>query len=254
MNRRNWLWVIAFVAVTLGTGRIAGADTVRVFAAASLTEAFGEIGTAYEKAHPGDRVEFNFAGSQVLRTQIEQGAPADVFASADLAQMKPVQSAGLVKPHRIFARNRLVIIASTQSGKVGTPADLAKPGIKIVVAGATVPVGRYTMQALERMNAGYSGDFRKRAEANIVSQETNVRAVLSKVTLGEADAGFVYFTDVSTAKATVRVLEIPARYNVVATYPIAPVAKSGVERKAAAFVLLVLGKQGQAILRKHGFQ
>ncbi len=233
----------------------ASAATVRVFAAASLTEAFQEIGAAYQKAHPGDTLEFNFAGSQVLRTQIEQGAPADVFASADTVQMDALRKGGLAAAPRVFAHNRLVVVTPAGHAKVRRLADLARPGMKIVVAGSTVPVGRYTTQVIAKMSAAglYGDDFAARVQANVVSQETNVRAVLSKVALGEADAGFVYVTDAETTPGKVRMLAIPTRMNVVATYPIAAVAKSGERAGAEAFVRLVLSPTGQAVLRKFGF-
>ena len=231
------------------------AETVRVFAAASLTEAFGEMKARYEKQHAGDDVELNLAGSQILRTQIEQGAPADVFASADLVHSDALKRAGLLGPNTVFARNRVVVVVPVGSSKVGGLPDLARRGVKILVAGAAVPVGRYTTQVLEKLaGSGLYGDaFESRVRANVVSEETSVRAVLSKVALGEADAGFVYVTDAATAMPKLRSIEIPERYNVVAEYPIAVLTRSGVARRAQAFVELVLGPEGQAILRKYGF-
>jgi molybdate transport system substrate-binding protein len=232
----------------------AGAGTLRVSAAASLTEAFGAIGTAFETSHPGTEVEFNFAGSQILRTQIEQGAPVDVFVAADLAQMDPLKKVDLVRPPRIFAHNELVVVTSAKSGTVKALGDLVRPGVRLVTAAETVPVGRYTTQILNKMTAGglWGDDFQSRFVANIVSRETNVRGVLAKVSLGEADAGVVYRTDVAAAK-DVAVLEIPARFNVIATYPIAVVARSESAALAAEFVELVLSKAGQLILLQHGF-
>ncbi|MFN8176821.1 MAG: molybdate ABC transporter substrate-binding protein [bacterium] len=236
-------------------GTSAHAAPLRVSAASSLTEAFGEIAAVFERAHSGEKVELNFAGSQVLRAQIEQGAPVDVFASADLAQMEPLVTAKLVQPARVFAHNRLVAAASSKSGAVRSLADLAKPGIRVVVADPTVPAGRYTTQLLGKMAASglFGADFPAAFEANVVSQETNVRVVLAKVSLGEADAGIVYRTDVGSAKQ-VTVLEIPEPMNVVATYPIAVVLGSASDDLATAFVELVLSEQGQAVLRKAGFE
>lgn len=232
------------------------ADTLHVFAAASLTESFKEVGAAFEKAHPGDTVELNFAGSQILRTQIEQGAPADVFASADLPQLEPLRRAGVIGPYRIFAHNRLVVVVPASHPKVHRLQDLARPGIRVIVAGPTVPVGRYTAQVETKMNASglYGDDFSARVAVNTVSQETNVRAVLAKVALGEADAGFVYLTDAATARGRVRTLPIPARLNVVAIYPIAVVTRSPAREKAGEFMAAVLSPAGQAVLQHHGFE
>ena len=235
--------------------QVASAENLRVFAAASLSDAFQEIAQAFEKAHPGDSVELNFAGSQILRTQIEQGAPADVFASADRAHAEALEGSGLLGPYQVFARNRVVVVVPAHEAKVGRLQDLARPGNKVVVAGASVPIGRYSTQVLARLAAAglFGDDFQAGVQANVASQETDVRAVLSKVALGEADAGFVYATDAAAASDKVRTIDIPDRYNVVAECPIGIVAKSTAAEKAKVFVALVLGEQGQAILHKYGF-
>ncbi|HJS59356.1 MAG TPA: molybdate ABC transporter substrate-binding protein [Vicinamibacteria bacterium] len=234
---------------------VASAETIRVFAAASLMEAFRDMAALYELQHAGDAIELNFAGSQVLRTQIEQGASADVFASADLVHAEVLKAAGLLGPYMVFARNRLVVVVPAASPRVKGLQDVARPGVKVLVAGPTVPVGRYTTQALARLGAAglYGDDFQTRVRANVVSQETNVRAVLAKVGLGEADAGFVYITDAATAAQKVQVIDIPERHNVIAEYPIGVVTKSAAATQAKAFSDLVLGPEGQAILRKYGF-
>jgi len=248
---------VAQLAALLAAGAAPGAsaETVRVFAAASLMEAFRDVAALYEQQHAGDAIELNFAGSQVLRTQIEQGASVDVFASADLVHADALKTAGLLGPYKVFARNRLVVVVPAGSPRVKGLQDVARPGVKVLVAGPTVPVGRYTTQALAKLGAAglYGDDFQTRVQANVVSQETNVRAVLSKVLLGEADAGFVYVTDATTAAQKVQVIDIPERYNVVAEYPIGVVTKGAAAMQAKAFVDLVLGSEGQAILRKYGF-
>jgi len=230
----------------------AQAEALRVFAAASLTEAFREVVEAYQAGHPGEGVELNFAGSQVLRTQIEQGAEADVFASADVTHAEALEKSGLLGPTAVFARNRLVIVAPTGPGRVARLEDLALPGLKLVVAGPAVPAGRYTAQVLGRLGAWLGPDFVRRVEANVVSQETNVRAVLSKVALGEADAGFVYASDAQDA-GRVRLVALPDHANVVAEYPVGVVRRSPRAAAARAFVALLVGPTGQAILRRHGF-
>jgi molybdate transport system substrate-binding protein len=247
--------LLAALAVSFAAD-VATAATVQVFAAASLTEAFHDIAALYEKQNPGDDLEFNFGGSQTLRTQIEEGAGADVFASADRVHMDALKERGLVKSDSVFARNRLVVVTPSASPKIRRLADLARPGIRIVVADANVPVGRYTAEALGKMARGgaFGDDFEKRVAANVVSRETNVRAVLAKVALDEVDAGVVYATDAVTAAAKVVSLEIPDSLNVVAEYPIAVLAKSRVKDAAARFVALVLGPAGRAALAKRGFQ
>jgi molybdate transport system substrate-binding protein len=231
------------------------AVTLRVFAAASLSDAFREIAAAYERAHPGQRVELNLAGSPTLRTQIEQGAPADVFASADLEHAQALAQAGLLGPRRVFARNRLVVVVPARGAKVRALPDLAAPGIKVVTAGPAVPAGRYAGQVLDKLGEGgrLGPGFTARVRANLASQETSVRAVLAKVALGEADAGFVYATDAASAADRVQAIEIPERSNVIAEYPIAVAARSAAPEAAQAFVELVAGPAGQAILRRHGF-
>lgn len=234
----------------------ASAETVRVFAASSLTEAFQEIAVVFREQHPGDEIEFNFAGSQVLRVQIEHGATADVFASADRIHMDALREKGLVAPDVVFAKNRLVVVAPRIDPIVRRLVDVAQPGVRVVIADANVPVGLYTTQALVKMNRSslYGHDYQSRVMANVVSQETNVRAVLAKVSLDEVDAGFVYATDAKTASEKTTVIDIPDRVNVIAEYPIAVLAGTGIEERAAQFVALTLGAQGQAILAKRGFQ
>jgi molybdate transport system substrate-binding protein len=234
----------------------ASAETVRVFAASSLTEAFQEIAVVFREQHPGDEIEFNFAGSQVLRVQIEHGATADVFASADRIHMDALREKGLVAPDVVFAKNRLVVVTPRIEPIVRRLVDVAQPGVRVVIADANVPVGRYTTQALGKMNRSslYGDDYQSRVMANVVSQETNVRAVLAKVSLDEVDAGFVYATDATAASKKTAVIDIPDHVNVIAEYPIAVLAGTGIEGRAAQFVALTLGAQGQAILAKRGFQ
>jgi molybdate transport system substrate-binding protein len=254
MGRPRGLAIVSGLALALCSGSGAWAETLRVFGAASLTDAFREVVTAFEKQHPGDAVELNFTGSQVLRTQVEQGASADVFASADLAHADALARQGLLNPWRVFARNRIVVVVPGGESKVKRLDDLARPGTKIVVAGATVPAGRYTAEVLDKLGAAraFGESFRSRVQANVVSHETNVRVVLSKVALGEADAGFVYATDAATS-GEVRIVDVPDSFNVIAEYPIGVLTKSAAPGRANTFVDFVLGAEGQAILRKYGF-
>jgi molybdate transport system substrate-binding protein len=229
-----------------------------VFTAASLTEAFSELGKAVEAANSGTTITFNFAGSPTLRTQLREGAKADIFAAADEPNMQGAQQDGTIGGDpRIFVHNKLVaIVAQPKAGDVTRLQDLAKPGLKLVLAQAAVPVGNYARQSFDKMSkdAAFGADFGQKALANVVSEEANVRQVVTKVQLGEADAGIVYSSDVTpTVRPQVKVLEIPDAFNVIARYPIAPVKGAGNPDGAKVFIDYVLSPAGQAVLQKWGF-
>ena len=231
------------------------ARTLNIFAAASLTDAFTEIGKNFEAANPGVTLTFNFAGSQALRTQIEEGAPADVFASASGSEMDTTVAGKFVADGtpRVFLNNKLVLIlpADNPAG-VTKLEDLAKPGLKLVLAAEEVPVGNYARQSLDLMNGSFGTDFKDKVLANVVSNEDNVKQVVSKVQLGEADAGIVYTSD-AVAAPELKTVEIPSELNVIAKYPIAPLVKSANADLATSFVDYVLSADGQAVLAKWGF-
>jgi molybdate transport system substrate-binding protein len=215
---------------------------LKVFAAASLTAAFTELGRQYAAANGGDKVTFNFAGSQALATQIQQGAPADVFASADIPNMDRVKD--LVATPQNFASNRLAIVVEQGNPKgVRSLDDLASGDLKVVLAAEEVPAGRYAKQILDQ--AGVT--------VRPVSQEDNVKAVVTKVSLGEADAGIVYVTDVTAGGDKVEGVQLPDDQNVTATYPIATVKAGKDQAGAQAFMDLVLSDEGQQVLEQHGF-
>jgi molybdate transport system substrate-binding protein len=230
--------------------------TLTVFAAASLTGSFKEIGKAFEAANPGVTVTFNFAGSQVLSTQIIQGAAADVFASANHTEMDKLVTVTLVAPgYKDFATNVLqVILPANNPAKIQTLQDLAKPGLKLVLEDKSVPAGTYSLTILDNLSkdATYGADFKTKVLANVVSYETDVKQVVAKVQLGEADAGIVYVTD-AIAAPTLQTIVIPANFNVVAKYPIAALIKAPQPELAAAFVAYVLSADGQATMKKWGF-
>src|SRR5215831_3126121 len=207
---------------------------ITVFAAASLREAFEDLGKTFEAKH-GVKVHLNLAGSQELRTQIENGARADVFASADQKHMAALVKAKLVEAPRVFARNTpVVIVPKDNPAKVGSFAELAKAK-KIVIGVPEVPIGTYTLEILDKAGA----DFKQKVLANVVSRESNVRQVMAKVSLGEADAAIVYRTDAIAGKDKVEIIEIPAKLNVVAEYPVAVLAKAPESAAARAFVDLL---------------
>ena len=231
--------------------------TITVFAAASLTDAFREIGQKYELYNPGVKVVFNFAGSQVLSQQLNQGAPADVFASANVAQMNTAVQGGRVSFSQVFVSNRLVVIYPADNpGQITGLNDLAKPGLQIVLAARSVPVGQYALDFLTKASAdpNFSPSFKSDVLQNVVSYEDNVKGVFAKVALGEADAGIVYTTDVvGSDSADVRRLYIPDALNTVATYPIAVVNDSPNPYWAWGFVRFVMSQDGQLALWEHGF-
>jgi molybdate transport system substrate-binding protein len=245
--------VLAVAALTLAacggddndSGGSSGAQSpseIKVFAAASLTAAFTELGQQYRAANGGTKVTYNFAGSQALATQIQQGAPADVFASADIPNMDKVND--VVGTPQNFASNQLQIVVEMGNPKgVKGLEDLANPDLKVVLAAPEVPAGKYAQQALEKADV----------TVKPVSQEDNVKAVVNKVALGEADAGIVYVTDVTAGGDKVEGVDIPEDLNVLATYPIATVKASKAQDKAQAFMDLVLSDQGQQVLKQYGF-
>ena len=235
----------------------AGGRKVTVFAAASLTDAFNEIGDKFKQQNPGVTLDFNYAGSQQLRTQLEQGAAADVFASANNTEMNNAIKSDLVisGTQKTFVRNRLaVIVPKDNPGGVNELKDLAKSGLKIVLAAPSVPVGGYALTSLNKMNADFGATFSQTVLSNVVSQEDNVKQVVAKIQLGEGDVGIVYSSDVTPdAAAKVTKIDIPDKYNVLATYPIAVLKAAPQADLAAKFVDYVLSPDGQAILAKWGF-
>ncbi len=233
--------------------------TLTVLAAASLTESFTELGKTFEAQNPGVTVVFSFAGSQDLAQQLAQGAEADVFASASKKYMDAAVASKRVNVDdaKVFVKNRLVVIFPSENpGGLTGLKDLAKPGLKLDLADESVPVGKYSLDFLDKASADAAFDpkFKDNVLKNVVSYETSVKAVVSKVSLGEADAGIVYVTDI-TADATGKVssLDIPDALNSIASYPIAPIADSKNAELAQAFVDLILSPEGQHVMEKHKF-
>jgi molybdate transport system substrate-binding protein len=230
------------------------AAQLTVFAASSLRDAFQDLGRIFEQQHPGTSVSFNFAGSQELRTQVEHGARADVLASADPRTLRALAGAGLSLEPQVFARNEPVIVVP-----VGNPAgidalaDLPRAR-RLVVGAPEVPIGEYTVRILEAASRRYGPAFGAAVESRVASRELNVRQVLAKVALGEADAAIVYRTDALASRGAVEVISIPPQLNVVAEYPIALLRGAARPGLARAFVELVLSSAGQAVLARHGFQ
>jgi molybdate transport system substrate-binding protein len=224
-----------------------------VFAAASLREVFEGLAAGFERAHSGTKVNLNLAGSQELRTQIEQGARGDVFASADLKHMALLEKQGQVDKPLVFAGNEPVIVVPRGNpAGIHTLTDLTRTR-RLVVGAPEVPIGAYTVKIFEAAARKHGAGLRSRLEASVASRELNVRQVLAKVTLAEADAGIVYRTDAQAAKGKVEVIAIPADLNVIAEYPIAVVKSSAAADLARAWVDLVRGPEGQRALSAAGF-
>jgi molybdate transport system substrate-binding protein len=229
-----------------GTSSPAVTGNITVLAASSLTGTFTKLGQEFEAAHPGTKVTFSFGASSTLAQQIVQGAPADVFASADTTNMDRLEGDGFTTGSpSTFAHNALEIVVGPGNPKnIESLADLAKPGVIYITEGATVPAGKYSLQALQKAGV----------KVTPKSEETDVKSVISKIELGEADAGIVYTTDVKAAGAKVAGVQIPDQYNVVASYPITVVKGTRESDAANAFIAFVLSPSGQSILASYGFQ
>ena len=228
--------VLALVAAGCGGAR--GDERLTVFAAASLTEVF-------ERLDPDAR--FNFAGSDELAAQLEEGAEADVYAAASPTDPARLFRAGLIERPRVFATNRLVLIVPRDNpARIRRVQDLARPGTKLVVGASGVPIGDYTRDVLERL--GQSAVL-----ASVVSEEEDVKGVVGKVALGEADAGFVYATDVRPAAEDVRALELPPAARAEVRYPVALVRGTPRRHDAERFLARLLGPDGRRALRSTGF-
>ena len=221
------------------------AGAITVFAASSLANAFDRAAEELARLYPGTRYTFNYGSSSTLATQIVNGAPADAFASADDSNLQKVVAAALVKGSpAIFATNRLQIaVAPGNPKRISSLADLARRGLVVVLAAPSVPAGRYAREALDKAGVALAP----------ASQEVDVRAVLSRVALGEADAGIVYVTDVRSAGARVAGVAIPEQHQVIARYPVVTLGESRNQRLSDRFIQFLLSPDGQRVLGDVGF-
>jgi len=250
-------WLVAILLVGCGSGQVGEngdePQEITVFAASSLTDAFTELAEAFEAQNEGIKVILNFAGSSQLATQLSEGAVADVFASANPAQLQAVVDAGRIAAgsEALFVSNRLtVIVPADNPAGITTLEDLAQPGVQLILAVEGVPVRQYTDEIVAALPAEFQAQF----YGNLVSEEDNVRRVAAKIALGEADAGTVYTSDVTPDIASqVQQIPIPDAQNVVATYPIAPLADAPSSALAQTFINFVLSDAGQVILARWGF-
>jgi molybdate transport system substrate-binding protein len=239
---------VAFAALTACSSDQSPGDggsdtTLTVLAASSLTDAFPEIGETFAEQHDGVEVQFSFAGSQELVAQADSGAPADVLALAGTSSLEVLEQP--VGDAVDFARNRLtIIVPEGNPANVQSIDDLADPDVKVALAAPEVPAGGYALEALE--NAGL--------EVTPVSEESEVKAVVTRVAVGGADAGIVYVTDATASEADIEAIPIPASVNVVATYPAVSLVDSENAEVADDFVQFLLSDQAQKILNGHGFE
>lgn len=229
-------------ASTSSTATTAVTGNLTVLAAASLSESFEELGTAFEAKHPGSKVTFSFDSSSALAAQANNAAPADLFASADQANMKKVTDAGNATRPQVFAHNKLaIIVAKGNPEKIKGLADFTKVGF--VLCAPEVPCGKYGVEALSKAGV----------KARPKSLETNVKGVVTKVASGEADAGIGYVTDARAAAAKAEGIEMPEAQNVIAEYPVTVLKQSANPSLAQAFLDFILGPEGQAVLARYGF-
>ena len=258
----SFLLVAALAGCGGGGGGSAGAGeeqggTLTVFAASSLTDAFGELAGTFEERNPGVEVRQSFESSSTLLTQIQQGAPADVFASAAEEEMDAAVKVGLVAGEpEIFVRNREVIMVPEDNpAGIESMRDLASPGTRLVLAEDGVPAADYAMEILGEAEAEYGGGFKRDVLSNVVSREADVRASVNRVALGDADAAFGYASDYTPdIRDRVRVVEVPEGLNIVATYPIAALRDAKNPALAREWVDLVVSEEGQRVLEKWGFE
>lgn len=263
MIRKVMVFVLLLVMIVAGVNTVQGSQgkhrtTIRIMAAASLTEVYNDLKQAFEQKNQDISLEINYAGSQALYNQIKAGVPADIFASANIKYMDQLDEAGLVVDPTVFAYNKLVLAVAEKSNCIYKMADVLIPDIKLVIADEAVPVGRYTIQMLDKQadNPALPENFKEKFLANVVSKELDVKSVVAKVILGEADAGIVYKTDINTSnQKDLRVINIEDGYNVIATYPIALLKGRSEQHKTAAakFIAFLYSTEGDRILEKHGF-
>lgn len=274
MHRRVFLWfLVALVSVLVlagltgcgggssGSGAVAEGEeqggTLTVLAASSLTDAFGELGKTFKEQNEGVTVRQSFESSSTLLTQIQQGAPADVFASAAQEEMDTAVKAGLVtgKPE-VFVKNReVVMVPRDNPANIESLSDLAEPGVKLVLAQKDVPAADYAVEILGKANARYGDDFERDVLSNVVSREADVRASVNRVVVGDADATFGYASDYTPdIRDRVKVVPIPPDLNIIATYPIAALKDAKDPGLAKKWVDLVTSEEGQRVLEKWGFE
>jgi molybdate transport system substrate-binding protein len=239
-----------------GGGDGGGGRTLTVLAASSLTDAFGELADRFEDQNPGVEVRQSFESSSTLLTQIQQGAPAEVFASASEEEMDTAVEEGLVADPEVFVRNReVVLVPKDNPAGIEGFRGIAKPGVRLVLAEEGVPAANYALEILGKADEEYGPGFKNDVLSNVVSRESDVRASVNRVAVGDADATFGYASDYTPdVRGRVEVIPIPPDLNIVATYPVAALEDAKEPDLAREWVDLVTGEEGQRVLEKWGFE
>jgi molybdate transport system substrate-binding protein len=259
MDRQTFVAFLVAIALTTSTGMAEQPKELTVFCAASLKGAFDEIGQMYRN-ETSINVAFDFDGSQLLRSQIENGAYANIFVSANKKQMDLLKNKGFMNNSSVsvFTKTKpVIIVPKNNPAKIENISDLAKNDLKVVIGTKDVPIGDYTLQILARLanDSAFGPEFKKKFMANVVSQEINVNYITSKVALGEADAGIAYDSDITKdLAAKITKIEIPDKYNVIAEYPMGILKQSKYPAQAQEFINLVKSDRGMAVLEKYGFE
>jgi molybdate transport system substrate-binding protein len=273
-HRRIRLTLLAALSVSgvtlagiVGCGGVSGGEagdggrpqgrTLTVLAASSLIDAFEVLANRFEEQNPGVKVKQSFESSSTLLAQIQQGAPADVFASAAEEEMNAAVEDGLVKGEpEVFVKNReIIMVPKENSANISRFRDVAKPDVKLVLAGKDVPAADYALEILGKAKAEYGADFEKDVLSNVVSRESDVRASVNRVVVGDADATFGYASDYTPdIRDKVKVVQIPRDLNIVATYPVAALEDARSPRLAKKWVELVTSEEGQRVLQNWNFE
>jgi len=237
------------------TAFAAAKTTLIALVAANATDAFNDILATFEHNHPSTDVKPEYAGTQILETQLEEGAPADIFLSADLTHIRKLWDEGLIFDYRLVSKSHeVIVVPKGNPARILSLHDLGSKSVKLVIGTESVPIGAYTRQIFAKAAASYGAGFSSHVMANVVSLETNTKEVLAKVVLGEADAGIVYKTDVSQAVASkVAVIEIPAQFEVESENYIAVAKNTRNLGLAQALMAYAVGADGQAVFRRHGY-
>lgn len=250
-----FLLIVVLLILVFSNFQVRAKDKkIRIMAAASLTEMFTDLAEEYE-IEKNVKIECNFAGSQALYSQIRMGVGADIFASANVKYMEKLHESKIVKNSKIFAQNKLIAAVNKES-KIDELNDLAAKKLKLVIADKSVPVGSYTIQMLDKQKNNFllGSNFKEKFMANVVSKEVDVKSVVYKVYLGEADAGIVYQTDITPLIAEkLNIIEIADKYNIIASYPIAVLNSSHSKDIAQEFIDYIYSDQGGKILSSYGF-